>query len=218
MKFANLPVATTLLKTCPKGAKHVYNILLEKPKKSNVLSKWENKIPSDIPWDKIFLKTRYIHEVKLKWFQLRITYRILVTNTTLYEMRLRTNNLCCFCSANRDSIYHYLWDCPVIQIFWEQFVNLLKDKCINCDRLQLSPTLVLFGEDNTNKTDNGFDFILLHAKYFIYLNHIKNQLPSIQGFIAHLENVQQIDKYASRINMSTGKYNKRWVSYESIFT
>ena len=132
-------------------------------------------------------------------------------------MKIKENNLCSFCHNEKDSIKHYLWDCPLIQIFWEQFEQLLKDKCNNCSRLKLDPILALFGKDENTTTDEGFDFIILHAKYFIYKNHIKEQPPTINGFIEYLRYVYKVDKYSYTINMNQNKFMKKWASYEDIF-
>ena len=205
----------TITKT-HKGAREFYKHLISKPSQSKALQNWNNLFTSEIPWEKIFKNTKHISEINLKWFQIRINYRILVTNSTLKEMGLKDNNFCSFCHKEKDTIKHYLWDCPLTQIFWQQFENLLKDNCMNCTRLQLNPILTLFGRDNNTETDEGFDFIMLHAKHYIYKNHIKEQLPTIIGFIEYIKHVYKVDKYIYTMNMKQNKFVKKWASYEAI--
>ena len=209
-----IPIALRIINKNSRGAKEIYQALLDKPKKSNALKNWEKLFTEGIPWVKIFFKVKKIKEIKIKWFQLRINYRILVTNNTLKEMGLRQYNHCSFCHNEKDTIKHYLWDCPLVQIFWQQLEQLLRDKCQNCVRLRFNSMLVLFGQDDKTVTDEGFDFIILHAKYYVYKYHIKEQLPTINGFIEYLKYTYKVDKYMYSIDMSNEKFIKKWASYE----
>ena len=58
--------------------------------------------------------------------------------------------------------------CEHNQSFWVRFEMYLKEKSFNCARFSINPTLILFGHDGKTTTDEGFDFILLHAKFFVY--------------------------------------------------
>ena len=215
-KPEQIPLALRALIYHNKGAKQIYQSLLDKPKKSNALKNWEKLFTDGIPWVKVFIKTKKINEIKMKWFQLRINYRILVTNSTLKEMGIKQNNYCSFCHTEKDTIKHYLWDCPLTQIFWQQLEQLLKEKCDNCVRLKLNPILVLFSHDDTTTTDEGFDFIILQAKYFIYKCHIREMLPTINGYIEYLKYIYKVDKYMYSLNMSNNKFIKKWASYDAI--
>ena len=57
--------------------------------------------------------------MKLKWFQIRICFRILVTNNTLMRMGLVESDKCNFCVTEKDSIHHYVWFCNFTQRYWE---------------------------------------------------------------------------------------------------
>ena len=56
------------------------------------------------------------------------------------------------------------------QQLWTRFLVLLKEKCTSCYRLRLSECLILFNIDDSIKTKNVFDFILLLAKQYL-LDH-----------------------------------------------
>ena len=129
------------------------------------------------------------------------------------EMGIVSNNKCNFCKCEKDSIFHYLWQCKIVQTFWDDFVNFLKEKCENCDRLSLNPILVLFGTDNKTRTDEGFSYILLTAKYFIYKCRIYKTTPSIRNFAKELQYVYTIDNYASKITMKNHQFVNKWAPY-----
>ena len=76
------------------------------------------------------------------------------------------------------------------------------------------PSQTLQEQDDKTVTDEGFDFIILHAKYYVYKYHIKEQLPTIKGFIEYLKYTYKVDKYMYSIDMSNEKFIKKWASYE----
>jgi exonuclease III len=206
---------STLVKS-PKGAKTIYNILIGKPEIPNACKKWINKLNTEIVWKKVFLQTKKIREVKLKWFQMKINYRVLVTNSILRDMGVRATNLCNFCNTERDTIIHYLWQCRYAQSFWVEFERFVKDKCYNSAKLSLNPTLVLFGNDNKTNTDEGFDHILLIAKFFIYKCKISNIRPALQSFKYDLAQAYKIDKYVQNTHMNYEYFVKKWAAYVSL--
>eukprot|EP00916_Digyalum_oweni_P019568 GHVL01032575.1.p1 GENE.GHVL01032575.1~~GHVL01032575.1.p1 ORF type:complete len:148 (-),score=22.67 GHVL01032575.1:252-695(-) len=145
-------------------------MLIGKVVPPKALNNWERLLDREIEWTKVFLVAKKIKEVKLKWFQIKINNRILVTNSMLKDKGVIASNQCSFCNVERDTILHYLWLCEHTQSFGTEFEKHMKEKCQNCSRLALSPTLVLFGYDQKRKTDEGFDYNLLQAKFYIYIN------------------------------------------------
>ena len=106
----------------------------------------------------------------------------MVTNSTLLYMNVVDSNKCNFCLTEKDTILHYLWECNHVQTFWNNFIKLLKEKCVHCDRLNLNATIVLFGKDKHIKTDACFNDILLDANFFIYKCRLNKVKPNIQVF------------------------------------
>ena len=200
-----------------KGAKPIYNAILGEKDKSNVCKKWEEILGKEIDWNKIFIVVNNIKESKLKWFQLRICYRVLVTNSILTHMNITESNKCNFCQSEKDTIPHYLWECQHVQRFWNALINILKEKCVHCERLTLNATLVLFGKDNKIKTDDCFQHILLTAKYYVYKCRFNKVKPSIDFFINNeLKLMYKIDKDVHYLEMNIEKFNRKWLLYANI--
>lgn len=165
----------------------------------------------------MFLATHKLKEIKLRWFQMRITYRILVTNSILKDMGILQDNNCSFCNAEKDSILHYLWSCPFSQNFWKEFEVYLKEKCPHCDRLKMKKSLVLFGCENNVRTDEAFDFILIHAKYFIYKCRFTHSKPNLNAFLNYLKYQHQVEEYVYKMEMRYDKFLHKWLLYHSFF-
>ena len=200
----------------PKGTKTFYETLIGKPELPNACGGWRRTLKIEIPWEEIFMETKRIQEVKLKWFQIKINYRVLVTNSILKCMGVIENNKCSFCEDEKDSILHYLWECQHVQNFWREFTEYMKRKCLNCDRLKLNQLLVLFGNDSKTTTDICFSHILLLAKYTIYKSRIRKTMPTLQVFLRDLKEAYEIDKYAFNINMQYEKFILKWAPYTNL--
>ena len=123
---------------------------------------------------------------------------------------------CNFCNTDHDSVLHYMWQCEYTQSFWKDFVNCLKEKCTNCAYLTLNVNLVLFGYDEGIKTDNGFDFVLLQAKYFVYKCHIGRARPTIKVFLNLLQYIYKTDRYVHHIEMRPELFIKKWAPYSAL--
>jgi hypothetical protein len=202
-----------------RGSKLFYDVLIGKACLPNACTNWQKIITqTPLEWPKIFNAVTKIQEVKLKWFQIKINNRNLVTNSVLKEMGIVANNRCNFCKTEKDSIYHYLWQCEYVKTFWAEFENFLKNKCDHCIRLKLSDILVLFGIDNNVRTDQGFDFILLRAKFFVYKCRINNVKPNFNIFLKELEYLYKIDEYIYRISMQQSKFILKWLQYRPLFS
>ena len=108
--------ALQVLSSVTKGSRIYYNLMMEKIEILNIkpFANWEYKLRTAIDWHKVLKKTKKIKEIKLKWFQLRICFRILVTNKILKEMGIAQNDECNFCKSEKDAIDHYLWDSAYI--------------------------------------------------------------------------------------------------------
>ena len=104
----------------------------------------------------------------------------------------------------------------MFNIFFNEFTNLMKDKCNHCDRLRLNSTLVLFGHDEHNKTDACFDGILLRAKFFIYKCRMNSIRPSIQHFNNELKYIYKVDKHIHRLEMNEDKFYRKWLLYTNM--
>ena len=207
----------TLITSGLKGVKPLYNALLGEREISGAFNKWETILGVEIDWEKVFLQINSVTETKLKWFQIKICHRILVTNSILTYMHIVDSNKCNFCLSEKDTIQHYLWECVHVQVFWNDFVQFLKEKCIHCERLNLNPTLVLLGNDKKTKTDACLNDILLNAKFFIYKCKLKkNVKPNMHVFVNDIKLMYKIDKYVYYGNMQMEKFHRKWLLYANI--
>ena len=90
------------------------------------------------------------------------------------------------------------------------FEMCLKEKSFNCARFSINPTLILLGHDGKT-TDEGFDFILLHAKFFVYKCRLNKLKPTLGSFY-------KVNKHVHLMEMTYEKFVKKWAPYNHLVT
>ena len=53
------------------------------------------------------------NDVKVQWFQYRITHRILGTNSLLNKMKITNDPLCSLCKQSDETLEHLFWECQI---------------------------------------------------------------------------------------------------------
>jgi len=178
-EYKKLPKTLDIRINSPKGSRFINNVLLGKKEMSTAAKNWETILGKQLNWEAIFLKISRIKEVKIKWFQIKICYRVLVTNSILKYMGITESNLCNFCGHERDTILHYMWDCHHIQLFWKDFKKCFAEKYMNAAKITITPCLIIFNKDEHISTDKGFDQILLQTKFYIHKCRMNKIVPNI---------------------------------------
>ena len=79
----------------------------------------------------------------------------------------------------------------------------------NCPRFSINPTLILFRHDGKTTTDEGFDCVLLHAKFFLYKCRLNKLKPTVEAFINNLKHIYEVDKHVHLMEMTYEKFVKK---------
>ena len=71
---------------------------------------------------------------------------------------------------------------------------------------------------NNNKTDEGFDFILLHAELIVYKCRLNKLKPTLEAFINNLKHIYEVDRHVHLTEMTYEKFIKKWTPYNNLVT
>ena len=155
-----------------KGSNDMYQILNK-----------NNDIPTGkITWNKIYhieeseWKAIYTFPYRvtsypaLRWFQISINNNVLVTNKLLQQMRIKNDGLCTFCQSSNESIIHLFWQCQMTQNFIKSVVAWLSTYDIDC---HISEKYFILGWQKEQSYSKVLNFIILYAKYYIYITRCK---------------------------------------------
>ena len=199
-----------------KGSKFVQNIINKNNAAPTAIRKWNNMF-ENLEWKKIFsLCHKVTQEAQLKWFQTRLLHRLLPTQKYLHLCKLVDSPVCNFCNQEIQTISHMLYDCTSICQFWTDIQEILKDKCQHFNNLSLDKELILFGIKKNTETDKILNFIILHAKFYIYKCKLQDLLPSIPAFICVLKDKYMLEQYNSYIHNRQNQFKNDWHMYLAI--
>ena len=100
----------------------------EKPRASQ--TKWYRDCDlneEEIYWKKTFQLARTCTKsTKIIIFQFKFLYRSLPTNSFLFKIVIKDNDLCTFCQEETDTLLHLSRQCKVTSLFWGTFFQGLK--------------------------------------------------------------------------------------------
>ena len=207
----------TLINENMKASQIVYNALISSNSQMKIVTKWESIFEDELEWSKIFLlPKKTTKDTKLRWFQYRLLHRILPSNTYLKKIGIKNDDKCGFCNHDVEDINHLFWHCEKVQTFWNDFIDWIHSNCIHTQYLNLDLQLVLFGFRKNNKTDKGFDLLLLLAKFYIYKCKLKNVPLSLAHFKNEAKSRYKIEKCIAYTSCNFERFSKTWLLYNAL--
>lgn len=129
-RTGSIDILTKLLKT-KEANKFLY--------KYQSISEQLDDISSQVKWASYFenetLKWNTIYsnvfastiDTKLRNFQYKYLFRIIPTNKRLFTQNIANSNLCDFCNMDIETIQHLFWECNIVQIFYNNFHNFIRN-------------------------------------------------------------------------------------------
>ena len=196
-------------------SKSVYLHLVKKKAQSfpdRIINKWEQDMEQEFHLDRQFISNSFKQIItstispKHRAFQFRLIHRILVTNKSLYEWKIKEHNLCSFSNSEIETIYHLLWDCTIVQELWGNIFRWLQEKTQT--NIMFSSKEILFGiENNIFFMHNAIFFIV---KQYIYAARCKNKIPNINEVINIIKYNIQVEKYIATKNDKLMYHNNKW--------
>ena len=199
-----------------KSAKNVIkNMLQKKPESHKSMLKWDSKF-DNLNWNKIFyLCHKTSIDTKLRWFQMRLLYRILPTNRFLFLRNIKSSEMCNLCQNYVETIEHMFYECNVIRTFWQNLTDKFISKLPHANALNLSQELVLFGTKHNVFTDKPLNFFILCSKYYIYSCKFTNSKPNSDVFLKIFKYRYRIEKYYHE-NISNATFETIWLPYKNV--
>ena len=143
-------------------------------------------------------------DTKLQWFQYRINNNIIATNSFLYKINIRPDELCSFCQEQVETIRHLFCQCNHVKPFWKRLEHLFRQN--NVVFQHLSDHIILFGVEG----DKVANVILLLAKFHIYRSRVQNSEPNYTAFLLEIKKYIKVVKYIAVSNRNIKKFDQMW--------
>jgi len=105
-----------------------------------------------------------------------------VTNVSLVKMGYKDDIRCTFCHEEAENFIHLFWFCSKIELFWKHLIACLKDRNFISNDYLLNNLVVLGLMPDTSKNKAAINFVLLLARYYVWLCRSKGNIPTIENF------------------------------------
>lgn len=149
-------------------------------------------------------------ETKVQAFHFRLVHRFIPCNHFLKNIRIKRDDKCSFCPAP-DTIQHFLYMCPTVNLFWKQVVSWFSRE----SDIQLKVSLRSFLFIVPNATPKAKIIILLFTKFFIYRQKLFHFASlGLAHFLRGLSQWLQVEKYITSQQIKSFLF-ARW---QQIFT
>jgi hypothetical protein len=146
---------------------------------------------------------------KVLMTQYKIIHRILAVNHNLKKWEKKENETCDFCSEI-DTIEHFLYQCPKTLKLWDSIQTWWK---INFQfKIDISILEIIFGlpnEDN-EKTINLYNYVILYAKYYIYITKKKEKELFLYEFLLIIKKELNYKRERLLELNRANKFNNLW--------
>lgn len=155
------------------------------------------------------------NDVKLRNFQYKYLKRIIPTNQFLNKCKLVSSSLCDFCSMEIETLNHLFWECRYVQCFWMKLKEHLNENNIH---IEITLKTISFGiQERFHPNFRLKNFIILIAKYFIFLNKYSKSIPVWQAFTLYIRNRIRIEKEIALMKNRLLEFERLWTNFIDIF-
>ena len=152
---------------------------------------------------------RLTSDSKVLIVQYKLIHRILACNKNLKKWKIRRDDLCDYCHK-LDTIEHFMVSCPSVLILWHSIINWCKTTFqIN---IPLDIYELLFGIPNENEEVfvNQYNFVILHAKYYIYYNKKRQKPLDLYEFLLSIKHELILKKTVCQMHNKMHIFDKTW--------
>jgi exonuclease III len=191
--------------------KHLITLKAQRPTSEE---RWESHVGlgfTEEDWADIYQLPYVIcRDTKVLAFQMKITHRILACKHNLSKWKIEINGICNRCQEEEDIIEHHLVACKYSLTFWDYLFNWIKSN------LQTSFPIdtydIVFGIPNPleDPVINQINFLLLHAKYYIYVMRQQNKQYDLYEYLIQCKNNLNYEQEIMRKNNQEDKIYSKW--------
>ena len=214
-----VPFHTKILCVNSKGCKGFYKSLIGLSENDHSMkNKWNKPFEINIDnqsWKTIFSHCfRTVSDNNLKWFQMKLIYRILGTKTYTTKLNITVNDKCNFCHEV-ETIMHMFVECPNVKDLWAEAAIYIYNK-IHL-HIEFSNFNILFGYMNFDQNRVPINVLLLVTKKYIFDSCRLNNFLSFHVLKHRLQDKYEEEKYVAHLNNKENAFIKVWKKWEPVF-
>ena len=126
----------------------------------------------------------------------------------LFKFKKIESPLCYFCENVIETIEHFLFLCPRVQVFWNEVCSTFGEKLKWSRSLHIKD--IFFGSQDLKILNTLTNYIILESKYFLYRCKLNKTPLSILHLIEKIKNTYYIERSIARENNKIGYHYEKW--------
>ena len=143
----------------------------------------------------------------LIWFQLKLIYRILGTNSYLHKLCIRNSPNCHFCQQP-ESLLHIFYKCPNSRELWNDIENLLKER-ISLE-IKCSCFTIDFGYINKDQNHIPINRLILVTKTYVFDTSRDRKRLIFKSLKHRLNSLLRDKEYCAKLNEKETEFSYVW--------
>ena len=129
---------------------------------------------------------------KIIFFQFKFLHRRLPTNSFLYKIAIKDNDLCTFLQEEIDTLLHLFWQCQVTSLFWGTFFQWLRSCSLIQKGNRLVMTTALGLKPDSSNTKLQINFSCLMSRHYIWKCKFRDEIPNLPQLFRLLKKTYEI--------------------------
>ena len=173
-------------------------------------TKWGSRFETiSLEWNFIFkICFDTILDNNIIWFQYRIIYRILGTQSLRKKMGTSDTSLCRICNNQEETLEHLFLTCPYVENLWAKIKTSFA--CSGTELGTTNPVDILLGTWQRNKNCKALNTLCLITKYYIFQCAKKCQKPSFKALQHYIQIFYEEQQYLAKIKNQENNFDRQW--------
>ena len=134
--------------------------------------------------------------------------RILCTKDMLYKFKKVQSPLCYLCQADIETLEHFLFCCPQVEVFWKEIVSLFEDNLKITTGKCFEITDIFFGINKQDTYALLLNYIILECKYILCKLNNKPLSPIL--LLERIKNTYKIELFIAREKNKLNYPYEKW--------
>jgi hypothetical protein len=166
-------------------------------------------------WEVIFKIPSCVLNTKIRAFQYKLLFNLLPCNVYLAKIDKSDTDKCSECNK-LDNIAHFLFECPAVVPFWNNFMRWWNN--MTESRLFLDKRSAMTGFMGKIDNIHTINACLLLAKWHVYKSKLNESEVFFYKFLGELKYILDIEKIIAIKNEKLHVYNEKWHFVENYIT
>ncbi|CAI5697250.1 unnamed protein product [Oreochromis niloticus] len=200
----------------------LYKLFMENSKEStqSILEAWRNDLQMDISEDEWYkscsLAQSQTINVQSQLLQYKWLTRQYITLSKMHYFNSNILDTCIKCGVDRGSLFHCIWKCPHVKIFWEKVINLLSQIIGDVIPLHLKICILNIYPNNFVPAANNRALLtigLLEAKRCIAMCWKNQKICGLSQWLNGLTSILTMEKITYALRNKLDKFWAIWSKF-----